>query len=86
MLNAAGLQIDTFVWGAYGSSTLTLADQGQMFLAAHKLAVTPFGQNAKMMQPTGKQGWTSAGGFGRTTYGQEYYLLMRNVSAGYRVC
>lgn len=86
MLNAADLEIDKFIWGDYGTTTLARADQGQLYLACHKLAVTPFGQNAKMVQPTGKQGWVSAAGWGRTTYGQEYFLLLRSVSAGYRVC
>lgn len=86
MLNAASLEIDNFVWGAYGSGTLSKADNGQMYLTAHKLATSPWGQNAKMIQIPGERAISLAGGFGASIYGQNYFLLMRQVSAGFRVC
>ncbi len=78
-LAAAALEIDTGVWGGYGSTgALTLADQGQAYLCAHKLATSPFGQNARMVIKD-RMGYES------TTYGQEYYKMIRIVSSGFRV-
>lgn len=68
MLDAAILEIDRYIWGAK-------ADQGQAYLAAHKLATSPFGQNAKMVAKDGT-----------TTYEKNYIKLVRQVSSGYRVC
>lgn len=68
MLDASALEIDTDIWGAK-------ADQGQGYLAAHKLASSPFGQNAKMVAKDGT-----------TTYWFNYYKLVRQVSSGYRNC
>lgn len=65
-LDAALLEIGP-VWGA-------LADQGQMYLAAHKLALSPYGQNAKMVAKDGT-----------TTYQVHYQRLVGIVSSGYRV-
>ena len=81
MLAAAALELDTSVWGALGApgGLMTKADQGQMYLAMHKLAVSPFGQNAKMMVDGKKVGYR------RTTYGAEFMLLMSSVTSGYRV-
>lgn len=85
MLNAAFLELDTSVWGAYGTSPsatpggqMSKVDQGQMYLAAHKLAVSPWGQNAKMV--VGRKS-----GYFRTTYGEEFALLQRGVTGGFRV-
>jgi len=83
MLNAAYLELDTSVWGGYGVSTLAggqmgKVDQGQMYLAAHKLAVSPWGQNAKLVV-------NNRSGYQRTTYGQEFALLQRGVVSGFRV-
>jgi len=74
MLAAALLEIDTDVWGLK-------ATQGQWYLAAHKLALSPFGNNAKMI-PTRKVG---DGPHGETTYGTHYDTLARQVASGFRV-
>lgn len=81
MLAAAFLELDTSVWGPFGISggLMTAADQGQLYLAMHKLAVSPFGQNAKMMVNGKKVGYA------RTTYGEEFKLLQYQVTSGYRV-
>ncbi len=80
MLGAAALELDLSVWGAFGPDPLgnqTKSDQAQMYLAAHKLAVSPFGQAAKMVMD-------SRSGYNRTTFGQEFLLLQKGkvVSAG----
>lgn len=67
MLAAALLEIDSEVWGLK-------ADQGQMYLAAHKLALSPFGNNAELKAGTGI-----------TSYQVHYDKLVRQVSHGYRV-
>jgi hypothetical protein len=81
MLAAAALEIDTTVWGQLGQpgGFMTKADQGQMYLAMHKLAVSPFGQNAKMVVNGRKVGYA------RTTYGEEFLLLQRGTTGGFRV-
>lgn len=81
MLAAAALELDPSVWGPLGVSggPMVKADQGQMYLAAHKLAVSPFGQNAKTVLNGRKVG------YGRTSYGEEFLLLMKSVTSGYRV-
>ncbi len=71
-LDAAALQIDATVW-------LTLTDQGHGFLAAHKLALSPYGQAARL-SPTR----TAAT---RTTYYLHYEELRNCVTGGWaRVC
>lgn len=67
MLAAAALEIDLEVWGAK-------SDQGQMYLAAHKLALSPFGNNAEMFSKNGT-----------TTYQAHYEMLVRQVASGFRV-
>lgn len=81
MLAAAALEIDQSVWGELGQpgGYMTKADQGQMYLAMHKLAVSPFGANAKMAVDGKKRGYA------RTTYGEEFLLLQRGVTSGFRV-
>lgn len=68
MLNAAQLEIDTSVWGPK-------ADQGQGYLAAHKLALSPFGQNVRLVAKDGS-----------TTYEKHYKELRGQVASGFRVC
>ena len=68
MLAASLLEINVAVWGA-------LADQGQAYLTAHKLAISPFGQQARLVQKDGS-----------TTYELEYKRLCSAVASGYRVC
>jgi hypothetical protein len=81
MLGAASLELDTSVWGPLGvvGGLMTKCDQAQMYLAMHKLAVSPFGQNAKTVINGRKVGYA------RTSYGEEFMLLMRGVTSGYRV-
>lgn len=80
MLGAADLELSTFVWGAYGAlnQPMTKKDQGQMYLAAHKLASSPWGQNSKAV-------FLNRFGYHRTTYGEEFLLLQRGVTSGFRV-
>lgn len=66
VLDAADLEIDREVWGAK-------ADQGQMYLAAHKLSLSPFGNNAELVKD------------GVTTYGKHFDALRRQVVSGFRV-
>lgn len=73
MLAAALLEIDVDVWGAK-------ADQGQAYLAAHKLALSPFGNNAKMVV-----NGIGAGLHGNTTYGTHYDSLVLQVGGSYRL-
>ena len=81
MLGAASLELDPCVWGPLGQpgGLMTKADQGQLYLAMHKLAVSPFGQNAKVKIDGKKVGYA------RTTYGEEFLLLQRAVTGGFRV-
>lgn len=67
MLAAAELEIDRDVWEAKG-------DQGQMYLAAHKLALSPHGNGAELVSNGGA-----------TTYEIHYEKLQRQVSSGFRV-
>jgi hypothetical protein len=71
-LNNAFLEIDQTVWGA-------TAQQGQFYLAAHRLATSPFGQNAKMVT------YPLAQGYKRTVYGHTYKELQIQPSSGFRI-
>ena len=66
-LASAALEVDTEVWG-------DKADTGIMYLAAHRLALSPYGNSAEMV---------SKGGV--TSYQVHYEKLQRQVSSGYRV-
>jgi hypothetical protein len=66
-LNAAVLEVDANIWGAK-------VDQGIMYLAAHKIALSPFGNNAKLVAKDGT-----------TTYEKHYSRLKLQVSSGFRV-
>jgi hypothetical protein len=81
MLAAAALELDTSVWGKLGlpGGLMTVADQAQLYLSMHKLAISPFGQNAKMMVDPRKRGYD------RTTYGSEFRLMMTARTGGFRV-
>lgn len=81
MLAAASLELDTSVWGALGApgGLMTVADQAQLYLCMHKLAVSPFGQNAKMVVNGKKVGYA------RTTYGEEFRLMQMARTGGFRV-
>lgn len=63
-LTAAALEVDTDAWGAK-------TDEGVMFLAAHKMALSPFGMNARMVSRDGS-----------TTYWTNYHRLLRQVAFG----
>ena len=71
MLNAhiaaASLECSPEVWG-------TLLDQGIAYLAAHKLALSPYGNSAKLSNASGG-----------STYFTHYSDLVRKVAQGYRV-
>jgi Protein of unknown function (DUF4054) len=67
-LNDAALLIDRCVWGK-------LAGQGHGYLTAHRLALSPFGQQARMVSKDGKT----------TTYLTHYKGLVGIVGSGFRV-
>lgn len=67
-LDDAELEMDTATWG-------TLLDVGHGYLTAHKLTLSPMGQNARLATEKG----------GTTTYEQHYRRLQRSVCNGYRV-
>jgi hypothetical protein len=73
-LAAAELEVDRDVWDAK-------ADQGVMYLTAHKLALSPYGNAAKMVP---KKADTL---HGETSYGTHYDALVTvvSLSAGCRV-
>ena len=60
-------RVDPSVWGEK-------ADQGVAYLAAHLLAIAPYGQNARLAAATGT-----------TLYNEEFRRLQREVAAGHRV-
>jgi hypothetical protein len=51
MMGAASLELDPTVWGQLGQvgGPLVKSDVAHIYLSAHKLAMSPFGQNAKMV-------------------------------------
>lgn len=65
-LAEAVLEVDAEVWG-------DLTDIGVSLLAAHKLAISPFGQMAKLVAKDGS-----------TTYGVQFHLKEAQVSCGLR--
>jgi hypothetical protein len=54
-------------------------DDGIFFLAAHLMAVSPWGNSAKLITSPKEKGYQ------RTTYGLEYWTLALSISAGARV-
>ena len=71
MLNDAALMIDCGVWGPK-------AGQGHGYLTAHRLALSPFGQQARMVIPA--KGTTPA----TSTYKVQYDELVGIVGSGFR--
>jgi hypothetical protein len=71
-LDQATLRCGSAVWGSK-------LDDGIMYLAAHLMAVSPWGNSAKLVSSPDDKGYQ------RTTYGLEYWTLVRAVSSGYRV-
>lgn len=65
MLDEATTELDPTVWNA-------LLDQGVSYLAAHKLALSPFGQNARMIAKDGT-----------TTYWTHFQRLVRIVGGAH---
>ena len=63
-LDEADLSIDRDEWK-------TKADAGQMYLAAHKLALSPYGQQARLVAKDGS-----------STYEAHYKGLMMSVAIG----
>lgn len=72
MLAAALLEIDADVWAAK-------ADQGQGYLTAHKLALSPFGQAARMVINN-----VAKTPHGQTTFGVHYDTLVTQVALASR--
>jgi hypothetical protein len=66
-LNDAALVIDPSVWGSF-------AGQGHGYLCAHRLALSPFGQQARLVTKSGS-----------TTYWEHYEALMNVVGSGFRL-
>jgi hypothetical protein len=60
-------RVDSGVWG-------NKTDAGVRWRAAHLLAISPFGQQARLVSKDGS-----------TTYGKEHARLMREVTPGFRV-
>lgn len=67
-LDAAALEFNNRLWGIY-------LDQGIYLLAAHKLSISPFGNNARL-QISEKQTGT------HTVYWDQYIKLVRTVTGG----
>lgn len=66
-IDAATAEVDPKIWGAK-------ADEGILYLAAHKLALSPAGKAARLQERDKS-----------TTYEKEFRRLVRIVSSGYRV-
>ncbi len=79
-LDAALLEMDLTVWGATGGPVSgtgptakgTFADQAQGYLAAHKLTMSPYGQNARLIMKDGT-----------TTYWKHFTRLQYIAVAGH---
>lgn len=69
-LDAAALEVPSRIWGAK-------MDQGIYYLAAHKLASSPFGNDARLTVPSSPNTITP--------YMAEFRRLQRQVSSGFRV-
>lgn len=74
----AALEIAPLKWGAFSvSGVQNLADLGQIYLAAANLAISPWGQNARMAVKVAGGQWSSV-------YETRYRRLQRYVTMGYR--
>lgn len=73
-LAEARLQVDPVVWRGK-------TDLGVSYLAAHLVAISPFGQHARLQPASAKVTRDEA----LTTYERHYRALVRSVSSGYRV-
>lgn len=63
----ARLRIDAEVWDLK-------TDLGVKYLAAHLLALSPFGQQSRLVAKDGS-----------TTYGKTHMMMVREVTSGFRV-
>lgn len=71
---------DAVVQVDYGVFSTAKGDMAVLYLAAHTLALSPFGNSAKLVaKEIGKNPFQS------TTYGTKYLDLCRQVSSGGRV-
>lgn len=70
-LDAAALEVPSRIWG-------TKTDQGIYYLTAHKLASSPFGNDARLAA-------VGTRGDATTIYLPEFRRLQRQVSSGFRV-
>lgn len=68
-LDAAALEVDLAVWGPK-------ADQGIFYLAAHKLALSPYGQAARLAARASTKGTAT------TTYFEHFTNLVSQVTIG----
>lgn len=73
-LAEARLQVDASVWGSK-------ADLGVSYLAAHLIALSPFGQHARLVPPTAKATREDV----LTTYERQFEAMKRQVTSGFRV-
>jgi len=64
----AELRVGADVWPA------SVRDQGVLYRAAHMLALSPYGAQAKMVSKSGE-----------TTYGKQYESLVQEIGAGFLV-
>jgi hypothetical protein len=67
-LDGCSVEFAPTIWG-------NKLDEGHGYLTAHKLSLSPFGQQARLAE--GKRG--------ETTYFLEYQRLVRTVAHGFRV-
>jgi hypothetical protein len=82
-LDAAALELDKNVWGLPGTATPTPTvgtryDQAHGYLAAHKLALSPYGMNVRL-DPKTVDPKT-----GMTTYNVHFQALVRKFAQGFR--
>lgn len=82
-LDAAALELDQSVWGLPANLTPTPTvgtryDQAHGYLAAHKLALSPYGQNVRL-DPKTVDPKT-----GTTTYNIHFQSLVRKFAQGFR--
>lgn len=68
MIAKAVIQVDAAVWGTLKT------DLGVELLTAHLLAISPFGQNARLVSKDGS-----------TTYGKRFDAMVKQVTPGFRV-
>ncbi len=73
-LDEAALEIDPDIWD---NARVAKSPVGNMYLAAHKLTLSPYGQAARLPLQT-KRSWGPS-----TTYRSHYEDLLSQVTCGY---